>query len=59
MRTSQDCRPSESLPQDRAILYFRLGAWTFAALIAPDLALDCWTLGIGIGLDPDALTDAD
>jgi hypothetical protein len=59
LRTSQDCRPSESLPQDRAILYFRLGAWTFAALIAPDLALDCWKLGIGVGLDPDALTDAD
>jgi hypothetical protein len=61
-----DCRPLDpSLlppsdgPEDRAILYFRLGAWTFAALVAPDPTLDCWNLGIGLGLDPDALTDAD
>src|SRR5262249_20549799 len=64
--TAGACRPLDPRalppydgPEDRAILYFRLGAWTFAALIAEDAALDCWTLGIGLGLDPDDLTDAD
>jgi hypothetical protein len=41
------------------ILYFRLGSWTFATLIHEEKGLDCWAIGLGLSVDPDAIPDPD